>query len=300
MTSEVNTSEEPGNTNTGSFPTLRARAFQFTIHQLDTAPQIITHFKNLKTCDYGLAGLEICPETKKEHIHLYVHLKDMYKIPKKIFNYHQHIELCKGSPKQNIEYIRKPDTKIFEEWGEEPKQGTHTVKDLKAINNPDDLNWIQYNTWLKLHSNDEIDVEDLHKDVEVYYIQGPSGSGKTEKAKQIIRENKDKYGTKLSNAKFDGQFWANVGSNRKILLYDDFRDSHMKASEFIHLIDYNVHTLNIKGGNVNNDYKLIIITSIQNINDIYHNLTGEPREQWMRRIKVIDLGQTDEIDIDDF
>ena len=224
-----------------------------------------------------------------------------YKIPKKITDYHQHIEVCKGSPKQNINYIRKPDTKIFEEWGEEPHQGlTNTIKDLKEVNDPNELNWIQYNTWLKVHNND-LDVEDMRKDVEVYYISGPSGIGKTERAKQIIRDNKDKYGTKLTLAKFDGQFWHNVHSDGKILLYDDFRDSHMKASEFINLIDYNIQPMNIKGSTVLNNYKLIIITSIQNINDIYHNLYGEPREQWIRRIKVIELGKSlnDDIDLDD-
>ena len=123
--------------------------------------------------------------------------------------------------------------------------------------------------------------------------------GKTEKAKQLIRENKDKYGTKLTLAKFDGQFWHNVHSDGTILLYDDFRDSHMKASEFINLIDYNIQPMNVKGSTVLNNYKLIIITSIQKITDIYHNLQGEPREQWMRRIKLIDLNPLD-IDIDDF
>ena len=48
-----------------------------------------------------------------------------------------------------------------------------------------------------------------------------------------------------------------------IALYDDFRDSHMKPSEFINFIDYNVHGLNIKNGEIQNNYKYIIITSVQ-------------------------------------
>lgn len=299
MTSEVKTSLVAGNTKAATF---RARCFLLTFNKIDKAPEIIIHFKNLKMCDYGVASLEKAPTTGHEHIHLYVHLNQMYKIPKKVLDSHVHIDICKGSPKQNIDYVKK-EGDIIDEWGEEPKQGLkNSVKELKEINNPDDLDWKQYNTWKKIHEHDEIDVEDLHKDVKVYYIVGPSGIGKTEKMKQIIRDNKQIYGTKLSNAKYENGFWSGVGSNRNILVYDDFRDTHMKASEFINLIDYNTHTMNIKGGNVNNNYKLIIITSIQHPKNIYKNLDDEPRKQWLRRMDIIDMTPNyddDEIDVED-
>ena len=83
MTTQVLTTEETGNTKTVS----SSRSYQFTIHQLDKAPEIITHFKNLKSCDYGLAGFELCPTTQKPHIHLYVHLTKPYRLPKKILDY---------------------------------------------------------------------------------------------------------------------------------------------------------------------------------------------------------------------
>ena len=73
---------------------------------------------------------------------------------------------------------------------------------------------------------------------------------------------------------------------------DDFRDSHMKPSEFINFIDYNIHNLNVKGGSVRNLYSTIIITSVQRLDCIYLNMANdEPRQQWERRIKVIDLYQ---------
>lgn len=184
--------------------------------------------------------------------------------------------------------------------GNEPKD-TRFVKDLKEITNPDELDWKQYNTWRKIHEADEIDIEDMHKDVKVYYISGPSGSGKTERAKQIIRDNVKRYGSKLSMVKHTNGFWLNVGSNRKIALYDDFRDSHMTASEFINFIDYNKHPMNMKGTSCTNDYELIIITSVQALETIYSNLTGEPRQQWIRRIEEIQMtndDDDDEIDID--
>ena len=102
--------------------------------------------------------------------------------------------------------------------------------------------------------------------------------------------------------KHEGDFWNGTGS-AKIAIYDEFRDSSMKPSEFINFIDYNVHTLNIKGGSIINRYELIIITSVQNPKYIYSNVGDEPRKQWLRRMEVIDMTpketEDNNIDIDD-
>ena len=51
--------------------------------------------------------------------------------------------------------------------------------------------------------------------------------------------------------------------------------------------DYNIHPMNIKGGCIQNRYEYIIITSIQNPEEIYCNKPEEERRQWLRRIKCI-------------
>lgn len=202
---------------------------------------------------------------------------------------------CIGYIKNNVNERKT----IYKEEGKEPIDTRFkTVQDLKECNDPNLLDWKQYNTWHKIHENDEIDVEDWHKEVDVFYISGPSGSGKTEKAKEIIRNMKEKHGTKLSLVKYDGNFWHGVNSNGKIAVYDDFRDSHMKASEFINFIDYNTQLMNVKGGTVKNNYKLIIITSIQPLESIYRNMNGEPRKQWERRVQEIKIEEEEEIDVD--
>lgn len=296
MTSEVMTSECSGNTK----PSLvfRGRAFLFTLNQVDKYDLLMSLIKKLKSCDYFISCKEIAPTTGHEHIHIYVHFSSQYKLNKKILSVGAHIDICKGSPQQNIAYVRK-DGNIIEEWGTMPKQGQRTVSDLKQIENPDELNWNEYNTWRKIRdvTVNDIDIDDWHKDVVVYYIQGPSGIGKTERAKQIVRELKDKYGTKINQVKYENNFWIGVGStDTKIAIYDDFRDSHMKASEFINFIDYNKHTMNIKGAQHINDYQLIIITSVQPLCNIYTNCHGEPRKQWERRINLINLYPDDEFD----
>ena len=199
------------------------------------------------------------------------------------------MEICRGNVQQNIDYIKKNGDITVEE-GIVPISTVLSVKELKTINHEDDLpDWKQYNLWRTLKNQESIDINNWHKDVIVYYISGPSGVGKSLKAKEIVLENKDKYGTEVSIAKFSNGYWNNVNSSVKVLIYDDFRDSHLPASEFINLIDYNKHSMNIKGGSVINNYELIIITSVISLDCIYINMDDEPKQQWIRRINWINL-----------
>ena len=286
MTSEIMTSPCSGNTNRTAV-ILKSRSFQFTINEIEKYKDLIEIIKNLKSCDYYISCLEKAPTTGHEHIHLYVHFNNMYRISKKILDLGVHIEICKGSPKQNIEYIEK-DGNILDEYGIRPRQGMKTVGELKKITNPDELNYNEYNTWRKIHESmdNDIDIDDIFKNIKVYYIFGPSGIGKSKKALEIAKENGYK---KINFVSYENGFWNGVGKSSKIAIYDEFRDSSMKPSEFIKFIDYNKHPLNIKGGSIINNYELIIITSVQNPKLIYPNIGDEPREQWLRRIEIIDM-----------
>lgn len=296
MTSQVSGNTNPSTSDDKNEKIIfKARAFQLTLNSSENLMNcydgIMNELKKLKSCDYIISCKEKAPTTGHEHIHIYAHFCNMYKLSKKILQYKPHVETCKGSPKQNIEYIRK-DGEILDEIGDEPKQGTrHTVKELKEIKNPDELESHEFNTWQKIQNMPKkIKLDEWKKDITVYYIQGPSGCGKTEKAKEILRENNI---DELEEIKFESTFYHGVVDGTGAAVYDDFRDSHMKASEFINLIDYNTHNMNVKGGSVRNKYNLLIITSIQPIDEIYRNMNDEPRKQWMRRVKVIDLFPND-------
>lgn len=293
---------DTGNTKTVSSQRIQARAFLFTINEVDKYEELMNLLLKIKSLDYYVSAREKAPTTGKEHIHLYTHFSRPYHLSQKIMALHIHTDICRGTPQQNIAYVKK-DGDILEEYGEPPKQGGRTVKDLKEIDNPDDLPANYYNIWknIKAQETNDIEIEALNKDVLVYYIQGPSGVGKTEKAKEIVRSNAEKYGTKINMVKCENGYWLGVGS-AKIAIYDDFRDSHLKASEFINFIDYNKHQLNIKGGSKLNEYNLIIITSVQPLNEIYNNMPDEPKKQWLRRINLIDMynlyNQIEDLDID--
>lgn len=262
----------------------KSRSFQLTLNEPERYNELMNYIKNLKSLNYLISCLEEAPTTGHKHIHIYLQFKNSIKLSiKKLCG--AHIEICRGSPKQNIEYIEK-EGNIIEEYGERPKQGIKTIGDLLEIDNPEVLDWRMYRTWKQAKAdNNVLTLEDFDKwGVEVYYIHGESGAGKTNRAKQIIKEK----GGKFCSVKCTDGFWHGVG-DCDVCLYDDFRDSHMKASEFINFIDYNMHVLNVKGGSVQNNFKTIIITSIQDPYNIYNNMPEEGRRQWLRRINIINV-----------
>lgn len=286
--------QQTGNTKTVCS---KRRDWQLTLNDIDRWHELSTYLLEQKSLLYIIACEELAPSTGHKHIHCYCHFKTPRVLSiKKMCG--AHIEPCNGSPKQNIAYIRK-DGNIILEQGDEPSQGARSVKELKETTNPDNLPWQSYNTWKKIHDEtaNDIDIDDWRKNVNVYYIQGPSGIGKTESAKDIVRKNKETYGSKVNIVKYENGFWSGIGT-AKICIYDDFRSSHMKASEFINFIDYNKHTMNIKGGQHINTYELIIITSVEPLQEIYKNMIGEPRLQWERRVEVIDMTPDNNNDIE--
>lgn len=166
-----------------------------------------------------------------------------------------------------------------------------TVKELKKIK-PKRLYFDEYNTWSKVHSemNCKFNINEIHKNVEVYYIFGPSGVGKTKKAYDIINEHKDKdEKIKFNRVFYNYYCWNGVTDKCEIALYDDFDDNSINSIEFKHFIDHDIQLLNTQNGYIKNNYKLIIITSTQNPQDLFKNSKVD-KNQWLSRItKIIDL-----------
>ena len=268
------------------------RAYQLTLNESQRFESLKEYLLS-RNYNYIIAGKEKAPTTGHEHIHVYIQLKTPSKLSiKKLEG--AHIEACKGSPEQNIKYIKKEGAEIIFEIGEPKlkKNSTSfpTIAEVKEMTKEERSNLpLQYFNAVKeieLEENNDIDVDEYFKeDIEVFYLWGKSGIGKTREAIKLIKE---KGFQKFNEVKYANGFWIGTG-NSQACLYDDFRDSHMKASEFINFIDYNVHNLNTKYGYIKNKYKLIIITSIQDPMDIYHNMKDEEREQWIRRLNIINI-----------
>lgn len=310
MTSSEMTPSLPGNTKQAR---PKARNFILTINEkvMPHLGDILTYVENLKAFQYVLVTEHFGQENK--HYHMYVQFNQ--NTPLSVKKLHgAHIEPSFGSAQQNIAYLKCEDEKhkklgityqqIYEKGEAKFNGGFKTIQQVKQLdtNELDELPIQYYNIVQKIKSEREcdIDIDDWHKDVKVFYIQGPSGIGKTEKAKSIVRGLAHIYGRSINVVKYEKGFWSGCLGNAKIAIYDDFRDSHLPASEFINFIDYNTHYMNIKGGTKTNNYNLIIITSVQKLDEIYRNMDDEPRKQWVRRVELINMyeSENDDIDID--
>lgn len=170
--------------------------------------------------------------------------------------------------------------KVKYDWSEIKKK----MKEGKYDEVPDYLYVQSYNKMKTIRSDNviKLNTEDFTKRVRVYFISGKSGIGKTTFSKYMI-------GKEYFNlVKFTGDFWIGTSEDCDVCLYDDFRDSHLTESEFINFIDYNKHIFNIKHGQQINNYRLIIFTSTQRLNDLFRQST-EQKEQWLRRTREIFL-----------
>lgn len=292
MTTEVVTTEASGNTNPSS---LRSRAFQFTLNETDKYEGLKNEFQKLKTCDYFLAAKELAPTTGHEHIHIYVHFSQPYRLSKKITGYHAHCEICRGSPKQNIDYIKK-DGNILDEIGEPPHQGyAHTVKELKELD-IDEIDPHMYRIKKDIDSKakdeetfmnmlNEIEKDEL-KAPKIIYITGGTGKGKTYGAyKRALKDFKKEDIGKITLKR---EFFDIINENAKCFVIEEFRSSQITATDFLQLTDKYGYRANIKGGFVTLRPECIIICSIIKPQDLYKDeeITG----QFLRRItETIDL-----------
>lgn len=262
-----------------------AKGFQLTQNDMEAAGDLLNYLRSLNP-NYLVACREKAPSTGHEHMHVYVQFPNARRLSmKKLAG--AHIEVCRGSPKQNIAYIKK-DGDIIAEEGAPRLNYVPTIQEAKKMEDKEleglNLNLFNIAAKIQAEKKKSIDPKDYYKEIEVYWIWGESGAGKTRYAvRDMLKRNIEKF----NEVKMVGEFWHGVQEECEVALYDDFRDSHMKPTELINFIDYNRHIMNIKGGSVRNNYKLIYITSLQDPNEIYKNVPEESKRQWLRRLKEI-------------
>lgn len=273
--------------------------FLLTINEsvLEDYQKIVTYLTAKPNFQYLLCCEHHGNENK--HYHLFVQFtKTTYLSYKHLYG--AHLDECRGSAQQNIEYCWARDRKhkelgvtatLIDEIGEPKyKGGDWSVKTIRELDSPDELPALHYNVYKKIKRDTTVTkAKDFRKHVKVYWIQGPSGVGKSNKAIDLASEWEETLECGTDFVKFVNGFYLGCTPTAKVAIYDDFRDSHMSASEFINFIDYNKHWMNIKGDSILNNYNCIIITSVQKFERIFRNVDDEPRAQWERRIEVIDM-----------
>lgn len=246
---------------------------------------------------YFVAAQEVCPTTNKDHIHIFVQYKKNVKLSvSKLCT--AHFDVCDKNSYKCSKYVKKEGC-ILDELGIIPAAPKYEqVRQLLQLNAEDvlEMHVSQLKDWKLTKQLDQgitLDLFTKYSYLKVYYIWGVSGCGKTNRAKEIIKENLQKYDEeKFDNVKYIVNFWHGISELQlnSVCLYDEFRDSQIPAAEFINFIDYNIHSLNIKNGSVQNRYKTIIITSIQDPNTIYDKaFSQEEKQQWLRRMEIIHI-----------
>lgn len=287
MATEVMATEATGNT--------KSRGYQLTLNDVTRYEELKDNLTSYKSLQYLISCEELAPTTGHKHIHIYVYFKNPIKLSvKKCCG--AHIERCRGTPKQNIEYIIK-DGNILDEIGDRPHQGIKSIKELMECTReevPAQLIRIYDNEKDKMDKQkcfmdmlDEIDKDNL-QGPKVIYISGPSGKGKTYTAykKALSMYPKENIGKITLN----NGFADIVNDNAKCFIIEEFRPSDIKGSKLLEMIDKYGASINTKGGFKYLRPECYIIASIVNPYDLYTN--EEHNKQFIRRItEHINLGK---------
>ena len=280
MATEVKTTEARGNTKT--------RAYQLTLNEMNRLNELVDNIKSYKSLQYLCVGaIEKAPTTGHEHVHIYAYFHNPIKLNiKKCCG--AHVEQARGSPKQNIEYLTKEGEPTLE-FGEKPRQGQMTVKDLKEMNKDEcpatlykikkaiDTEENDKNEFFKML--DEIRNDEL-KAPEVIYFSGATGKGKTYTGYKYII-SKGYSNEEIGKLTLKNDFVDVVNDKAKAYIIEEFRDSQIRASDFLQLTDKYGYRCNIKGGFQTLRPELLVICSIKNPREIY---SEEVNKQFLRRI----------------
>lgn len=287
---------------------MKARNYVFTVNNY--TKKMLNDFhhvaKSLKKHKYISYGLEIAPTTGTKHIQAYIQLNDSqgYTFLHNYFNLKKrnklvkfHIEVAKGTAKQNKDYNSK-DGEYFE-FGEPKKQGKRSdllllkkeisknPKHLNKIVRKDDVTNNQQLKFLQNIQQYYFEHRNPKDPPIVLWIYGKSGIGKT----KLIYDTFDDVCAVSSYS------WIGTGyQQNECLLFDDFRKSDISFNELLKITDRYPFTVFYKGGQIPLNSKYIIFTSPRSIQQTYGHTYGfeddEALEQLTRRVKQIDLNNT--------
>lgn len=237
----------------------RSRLFTITDYVLDKS--FWETFCPANNVTYFLSGLEVCPNTQRQHLQAFIYFssqRTLTSVIKKLKP--RHIEIANGNVNQNFKYCSK-DNNIFYEYGTKPSQGKRN--DIQEVVNEfspgnfDDIVlenpqlYCQYNRGLeKLYSKKLKSYAKNRAVPEIIVLWGPTGVGKT-------RHAVDAGATVIS---YENGFFSGY-SGEKIICLDEFDHEKMDRTVFLRFTDRYYYELNIKGDSIPLCAETIYITS---------------------------------------
>lgn len=279
-------------------------------HGYDTQKVMKIAVEGLTTLQYACVAKEI-GKNGTPHLHGYLNCYSRVRFStiKKLFP-EAHIEVAKGGPKSNRDYIRKSgkwkdtekaETSVegsFIEWGKMPvkkgkrkeleelyqlvKEG-YKISEILEYNN----DYIQYiatiNTLRTTLLIDEYKGK-RRLNLEVIYISGATGTGKT-------RGVLDKWGDENVYRVTDYQHPFDGYECQAILAFDEFRSS-LKISDMLNYCDVYPIQLPARYSNRYSCYTSVYIISNWDLEEQYKEVQTESPETWqafLRRIKEVHI-----------
>lgn len=203
-----------------------------------------------------------------------------------------HIEMCKGTPEQNIAYCCKEDKDpMVYGAGNVPQSQQKTNKEnakrLLRLAEAGDFDSIKeefpsqyiarYRTLHQIATDNMTAPPDLEQPCGLW-IYGESGSGKT----HMARNDYGTYYSKNCNKWWDGYL------DQDTVIIEDMDPNHAKLAHHIKLwTDKWSFTAEIKGGTRSLRPKLVIITSQYSIDEVFREEGTEAIAAIKRRCKII-------------
>lgn len=260
----------------------RSRSWCFTLNNY-SVPEV-DKLRSLSNVRYCICGFEI-GESGTPHIQgfAYFHNAVGMKTVKSLIGDRCHVEIARGNVEQNIAYCSKEND--FFEIGDRPEQGHRSdIDEIKklALEGASLVEIYSHARSYQAMRMAEIGMRlrppVMRDPPEVRWYWGPTGTGKTRQAWEECGVE-DTWVTSTELKWFDGYY------GQKNVIIDDFRDSLCKLTDILRITDRYPLKLPVKGGFVNWEPKLIIVTSSHDPRSMYHNV-GEDIQQLIRRISA--------------
>lgn len=260
---------------------MSAKNWQITLNQVDKWEDLKAYLMSRKMLNYAVACHEIAPSTGHEHIHCYCQFSSCA-ILAKSKTQGAHIEKCKGTPQQNVEYIKK-DGDVIWEYGSIRMTGNPTAREIKKMTEDqlEDLAWNQYIGAKKIRAEHDIQMHKENpyiKTPDVQWHFGGTGSGKSYYAKN----------NNYTSITYDGSKYEDWEDARKIQ-FEEFR-GNIPWSELLKITDkyHNTDKLRILYGHKYIDFDAIYIASSKPPWEVYPNREkNDDIKQLMRRMKWV-------------
>lgn len=207
-----------------------------------------------------------------------------------------HIENMKGTPLQNRTYCTKEDKEPYE-YGEMPqpgkrndlhaaieilREGTTIPHFIATADTPLVATYVRYPRGLTQISQA---FREHKRRVQpfVLWLHGATGTGKTRSAYELGEYLGCSSDTWVSNASLQ---WFDGYNGHRVAILDDYRTNHAKFSFVLRLLDRYLFQVPIKGGFVNWQPNLIIVTTPKSPTDTWNLRTQEDLAQLSRRVTL--------------